>query len=79
MIEKEYFTSKEAAEIIGIHPVTLARYCKEGKIGFYLVGRNRRFTQEDIDKFFNVRYVNKKERGNDDERTHSDKDPFKSC
>lgn len=42
-----YVSSKEASEILGLHPNTLRRYAKEGKINFIrTVGGNRRYDVE---------------------------------
>jgi len=64
MPEKLYIT-EEAAKILGVHPVTLSRYCREGKIGFYKIGRRRRFSDEDIQNFIEGTYKGAENGGED--------------
>jgi len=42
---------KQVAEILGVHPVTINRYCKDGKLTYYQVGTRKRFVKEDIDNY----------------------------
>lgn len=72
--EVKYLDTNQTAKILGIHPVTLRRYCQEGKIGFYTIGNSRRFTQADIEQFLAKTYVPK---GGNDETERKD-DPFNS-
>ena len=48
MSEKPLRTS-QAAEYLNIHPITLRRWSKEGKIKTYMFGRERRFYKSDLD------------------------------
>jgi excisionase family DNA binding protein len=42
--------NQEAAEYIGVNPETLRRYAKAGKIKYYMLGRERKFSTTDLDK-----------------------------
>ena len=44
-------TTSEAAKIIGISPKQLIRYCLDGKIHYYLVGKQFRLNIEDVLNF----------------------------
>jgi excisionase family DNA binding protein len=48
---KEFMTMKEVAELLRVHPVTINRYCKQGKLTYYQVGCRKRFVKEDIDNY----------------------------
>ena len=48
---REFLTMKEVAEILGVHPVTINRYCKQNKLTYYQVGCRKRFLREDIENF----------------------------
>lgn len=38
-----------AAKYLGVHPLTLRRWCNEGKVPFTRIGSDRRFRTEDLD------------------------------
>ncbi len=42
---------KAAAEVLGVHPVTLRRWADEGRVPVVRPGRERRFRSEDLDRF----------------------------
>jgi len=48
---REFLTMKEVADILGVHPVTINRYCKQNKLTYYQVGCRKRFLREDIENF----------------------------
>ena len=45
-------TMKEAARILGVHPLTLKRWNREGKVTFVFlpVGNRPRITQEEVNR-----------------------------
>lgn len=45
------FSRNEAANILGVCPKTLTKYCKEGRIKFYQPSRKYLFKLEDLDFF----------------------------
>jgi len=47
-------TLHEAARYLGVHPVTVSRYCKSNRLTYYLFGSRKRFKEEDLDKFLRV-------------------------
>jgi excisionase family DNA binding protein len=42
---------KDTAKKLGIHPITLSRLAKEGKIPYYKIGHRKKFDTKDIDKY----------------------------
>ncbi|MCK4578024.1 MAG: helix-turn-helix domain-containing protein [Candidatus Marinimicrobia bacterium] len=48
---KDFLTIKKVGELLGVHSVTINRYCKQGKLTYYQVGNRKRFLKEDVDKF----------------------------
>ena len=48
---KDFLNMRQTAELLGVHPVTINRYCKLGKLTYYQVGSRKRFLKEDIEKF----------------------------
>ena len=51
----ETFTVKEVAEALKLHPYTIRRLCREGKIPAFKFGGQWRFKKEDIEKLTNRR------------------------
>jgi len=47
----EFLTMKEVAKRLKVHPVTVNRYCKQGKLTYYQVGCRKRFLEEDVNKY----------------------------
>ncbi len=45
------FTSEEIAEYLRLHPYTIRRLCREGKIPAFRVGGQWRFRKDEIDKW----------------------------
>ncbi len=48
---KEYITAIEVGKILGVHPVTVSRLAKEGKLVHYVFGSRRKYKKEDIITF----------------------------
>jgi len=48
---KDFLNLKQTAERLGVHSVTVNRYCKQGRLTYYQVGTRKRFLPEDIQKF----------------------------
>lgn len=50
-LTKEFYTAEEIAEILQVAPITIRRMAKRGEISFYLIGKQQRFSREDILRF----------------------------
>ncbi len=48
-----FLNIKEVAEQLKVHPATVNRYCKQGKLTYYQVGTRKRFHPEDLQKYLN--------------------------
>lgn len=48
---KEIMTTKEVAEYLGIHPLTVHKYAREGKIPAFKIGTDWRFHKRYIEKW----------------------------
>ena len=48
---KDFLNMRQTAELLGVHPVTINRYCKQGKLTYYQVGSRKRFLKDDIQNF----------------------------
>ncbi len=48
---KEILTAKEIAEYLGIHPLTVHKYAREGKIPAFKIGTDWRFHKKHIEKW----------------------------
>ena len=57
---KDFLNMRQTAVILGVHPATINRYCKDGKLTYYQVGSRKRFLKEDIETFIKgaVRHAN---------------------
>ncbi|RKY31129.1 MAG: DNA-binding protein [Candidatus Omnitrophota bacterium] len=49
--EKEIMTTKEVAEYLHIHPLTVNRYAREGKIPAFRIGTDWRFHKKHIERW----------------------------
>jgi len=50
-VEQSYLKVKQAAEIIGVKPVTVLRYIKAGKLKAYRLVKEYRLREEDVREF----------------------------
>jgi len=49
--EKEILTAKEVADYLNLHPLTVHRYAREGKIPAFKIGTDWRFHKKYIEKW----------------------------
>jgi len=49
----DIMTTKEIAEYLKLHPITICKFAAEGKIPAIRIGRVWRFDKEEIDKWIN--------------------------
>jgi excisionase family DNA binding protein len=62
---KEILTTKDVAEYLNLHPLTVHRYAREGKIPAFKIGTDWRFHKKYIEKWIRDKVAynfNKKER-----------------
>ena len=60
---KEILTAKEVAEYLNIHPLTVHRYAREGRIPAFKIGTDWRFHKRYIEK-----WIRQKVSSNSDDR-----------
>jgi excisionase family DNA binding protein len=63
--DKEIMTSKEVAEYLNIHPLTVNKLAREGKIPAFKIGTDWRFHKKYIEKWIREKLnyqANRKER-----------------
>jgi excisionase family DNA binding protein len=48
---KEILTAKEVADYLGLHPLTVHRYAREGKIPGFKIGTDWRFHKKYIERW----------------------------
>jgi excisionase family DNA binding protein len=62
---KEILTAKEVAEYLNIHPLTVHRYAREGRIPAFKIGTDWRFHKKYIEKWIKQKvtsnYENRKQ------------------
>lgn len=49
--DKEILTAKEVADYLGLHPLTVHRYAREGKIPAFKIGTDWRFHKKYIERW----------------------------
>ena len=55
--EKEILTTKEVAEYLNIHPFTVHRYAREGKIPAFKIGTDWRFHKKYLEKWIKQKLI----------------------
>jgi len=48
---KNFYTAKDLADVLGVNIMTIYRYIKAGKLTAYKTGKEFRIKKEDFDKF----------------------------
>lgn len=51
MKNKEIMTSKEVAEYLSLHPLSIHKYARNGVLPAFKIGTDWRFQKKDIDKW----------------------------
>jgi len=54
---KEILTTKEVAEYLNIHPLTVHKYAREGKIPAFKIGTDWRFHKKHIERWIKEKSV----------------------
>lgn len=52
-MDKEFYSTKELAELLGVRPLTLFRHVQQGELVALRVGRVYRFRRRDIEDWLN--------------------------
>lgn len=55
--DKEILTTKEVAEYLNIHPLTVHRYAREGKIPAFKIGTDWRFHKKYLEKWIKQKLI----------------------
>lgn len=50
-MEIEMLNINEASDVLRVHPETLRRFIREGRLGAYKIGRRKLISKEEIEKF----------------------------
>lgn len=48
---KKLYTVQQVADLLSVHPITIYRYIKQGKLKTKYIGRQYRITESDLDSF----------------------------
>jgi excisionase family DNA binding protein len=54
---KEILTTKEVAEYLNIHPLTVHRYAREGKIPAFKIGTDWRFHKKYLEQWIKQKLI----------------------
>ncbi len=54
---KEILTTKDVAEYLNIHPLTVHRYAREGKIPAFKIGTDWRFHKKYLEKWIKQKLI----------------------
>lgn len=54
-LEKEFYSRKELAELLGVTPLTVYRITQRGELDYHMIGRAMRFRREDIESYLTMR------------------------
>ena len=49
-IKQEYYSTKQLAELLSVHPMTISKWIANGKLESVKIGKNRRVTDEALKK-----------------------------
>ena len=55
VISKEIMTAKEVAQYLSIHPLTVHKYAREGKIPAFKIGTDWRFHKKYLEKWIQAK------------------------
>jgi excisionase family DNA binding protein len=62
VIEEKIFTTEQVANILQVHPFTILKFIREGKLKGIKLGRVYRIKESDIRKFLEERMTNPKKK-----------------
>lgn len=61
--QPELLTAPQVAKVLGYNTQTIQRYTRQRKIDVVVIGRNRKYTREAIDKFIKENTLPSKKSG----------------
>ena len=61
---KEIMTAKEVAQYLSIHPLTVHKYAREGKIPAFKIGTDWRFHKKSLEKWIHQKSTSNLSRNN---------------
>ncbi|MDD5130488.1 MAG: helix-turn-helix domain-containing protein [Candidatus Omnitrophica bacterium] len=64
VISKEIMTTKEVAQYLSIHPLTVHKYARAGKIPAFKIGTDWRFHRKYLEKWIHQKLVSSAGRSN---------------
>jgi len=78
-MEEKFLTTEQVAEILQVHPFTILKFLKDGRLNGIKLGRVYRIKQSDVETFIEERMTNKpkkekKEIIREEERVEETKD-----
>lgn len=77
MIEK-FLTTEQVANILQVHPFTILKFIKEGKLKGIKLGRVYRMKESDVHKFLEERMTKSKSHKENDEKIPPCKDEMRT-
>ena len=54
-LEKEFYSRKELAELLGVTPLTVYRITQRGELDYHMIGSAMRFRRDDIEAYLTMR------------------------
>jgi len=58
-MEEKFLTTDQVAQILQVHPFTILKFLKDGKLNGVKLGRVYRIKQSDVEEFIEERMTNK--------------------
>jgi len=58
-MEEKFLTTEQVAEILQVHPFTILKFLKDGRLNGIKLGRVYRIKQSDVETFIEERMTNK--------------------
>ena len=58
-MEEKFLTTDQVAQILQVHPFTILKFLKDGKLNGMKLGRVYRIKQSDVEEFIEERMTNK--------------------
>jgi excisionase family DNA binding protein len=75
-MEEKFFTTEQVANILQVHPFTILKFIKEGKLKGIKLGRVYRIMESDIKNFLEERMTKPKKKKPQEEKVNSDQDLY---